>query len=440
MHTIYYIVAADGGFKLKYITVHPKGRLEGKITVQGSKNSALPIMAAALLNRGFTIIKNCPRITDVDCMALLLTDAGCNVFWQNDMLIIDAKNAAKTTVNKELAGKIRASILLMGAFLGRFGEGNMPLPGGCKIGKRPIDMHIEAMEKLGASCTIKDGCIDFSTLKMTGNRIAFRSVSVGATENALLASVLADGVTVIENAAVEPEVIEFCEALVNMGADIRGIGTKELVVTGVDEFFDSVYEVKPDRIVLGTYIGAVAIAGGNVEFDNCNINQAYGYIDAFYAMGIKCRNLEPLPQKRNGGILVSMQGRPKPVNCIKTEPHPGFPTDMQPIAMSVLSIAQGESMIIENVFENRLSIAQELRKMGADITVEGNKAIICGQERLRGETVAAGDLRASAALLVAAVAAQGDTIIKNIEYILRGYEDVCRDFLLMGADVTIGNG
>lgn len=436
MHTIYYI-AADGGFKLKYINVKPKGRLEGKITVQGSKNSALPVMAAALLNHGFTIIKNCPRITDVDCMALLLTDAGCNVFWQNDMLIIDAKNASNTEVRKELAGRIRASILLMGAFLGRFGEGSMPLPGGCRIGKRPIDMHIDAMESLGASCEIKDGEITFKASKLTGSRIIFNNVSVGATQNALLASILAEGVTIIENAAVEPEVVEFCEALANMGANIRGIGTKKLVITGVDELFDAVYEVKPDRIVLGTYIGAVTAAGGSVEFENCGINQTYGYIDAFYAMGVKCRVLETKPGKRTGGILISMDERPHAVNCIKTQPHPGFPTDMQPIAMAVLSIASGESLIIENIFENRLSIADELIKMGADITVAKNKAKICGVEGLKGTKTAAGDLRASAALLVAALAADGDTDIRNIEYILRGYEDVCRDFSLMGADITI---
>lgn len=424
---------------MKYINVNPKGRLEGKVTVQGSKNSALPIMAAALLNHGFTIIKNCPRITDVDCMALLLTDAGCNVFWQNDMLIIDAKDASRTKVRKELAGRIRASILLMGAFLGRFGEGIMPLPGGCQIGKRPIDMHVDAMQALGASCEIKDGEIKFQASHITGSRIVFNNVSVGATENALLAAILAEGVTIIENAAVEPEVVEFCEALVNMGANIRGIGTKKLVVTGVDELFDAVYEVKPDRIVLGTYIGAITAAGGSVEFDNCSINQAFGYIDAFYAMGIKCRVLDVPVHKRTGGIIISMDERPHPVNCIKTQPHPGFPTDMQPIAMAALSVANGESLIIENVFENRLSIAGELAKMGADITVDQNRAKIRGVERLRGMTVAGGDLRASAALLVAAFAADGNTSIRNVEYILRGYEDVCRDFSLMGADITIRN-
>lgn len=424
---------------MKYISVNPKGRLEGKVTVQGSKNSALPIMAAALLNHGFTIIKNCPRITDVDCMALLLTDAGCNVFWQNDMLIIDAKDASKTQVRKELAGRIRASILLMGAFMGRFKEGVMPLPGGCQIGRRPVDMHVAAMEALGAECEIKDEEIIFKASNVTGNRIAFSNVSVGATENALLAAVLAEGVTIIENAAVEPEVVEFCEALVNMGADIQGIGTKELSVIGVDELFDSVYEVKPDRIVLGTYIGAVAAAGGSVEFDNCGINQASGYIDAFCAMGIECRATAPPPYKRQGGMIVSMKERPAPVNCIKTQPHPGFPTDMQPIAMAVLSIASGESLIIENVFENRLSIAYELSKMGADITVDKNTARIRGVDRLTGTSVDGRDLRASAALLVAAVAAEGVSNIRNVEYILRGYEDVCRDFALMGADITIRN-
>lgn len=422
---------------MKRIIVHPKGKLKGRLMIQGSKNSALPVMAAALLNHGFTIIKNCPRITDVDCMALLLTDAGCNVFWQNDMLIIDAKDAYKTTVNPELAGKIRASVLLMGAVLGRFKEGRMPLPGGCRIGKRPIDMHIAAVEALGAVCVQKEEEITFSASRLTGGMIKFRSVSVGATENALLASVLADGVTVIENAAVEPEVTEFCEALANMGADIRGIGTKTLTVTGVDELFDSVYEVNPDRIVLGTYMGAVAVAGGEVEFTNCSMNMALGYLDVFCAMGMKCSALEADPQGKHKGMAVSMEHRPLPVNCIRTQPYPGFPTDMQPIAMAALSIASGDSVIVENVFENRLAIASELIGLGADITIEKNRALIHGVEQLNGGEARAGDLRAAAGLLVAAVSALRQTTIYNAEYILRGYEDVCRDFSLMGADIVL---
>ena len=424
---------------MKCIKVSPKGRLEGKLSVQGSKNAALPVMAAALLHDGFTIIKNCPRITDVDCMALLLTSVGCRVFWQGNMLVIDAKDAKPVGISEELAGRIRASILLMGAMLGRFGEGNMPLPGGCRIGKRPVDMHIKAMQRLGACCTTDDERISFTALKPSGAKIHFDKKSVGATQNAILGAVRAEGITVIENAAVEPEVCELCDALCNMGADIKGIGTHIITVTGVNELFDSVYEVKPDRIVLGTYMGAVAACGGDIVIDNCTPGMAHGFLDVMLAMGLECNVCdEKVLSGTRSGMHVIMKERPQPVNYIATSPYPGFPTDMQPIVMAVLSMASGESVIAENIFENRLAVAGQLNKMGADIVISNNSiARIKGMKQLKGAVMQAQDLRAAAGLLVAALAADLDSVICNAEYILRGYENISRDFALIGAEAVI---
>lgn len=427
---------------MKCIKVSPGGRLEGKLSVQGSKNSALPVMAAALLHDGFTIIKNCPRITDVDCMALLLTSAGCRVFWQNNMLVIDAKGAGPVKISEELAGRIRASILLMGAMFGRFGESDMPLPGGCRIGRRPIDMHIKAMQSLGADCRLEDGRISFTSAQPAAADIHFDKKSVGATQNAILAAVRAEGTTVITNAAVEPEVCELCLALCNMGADIKGIGTHIITVTGVSELFDSVYEIRPDRIVLGTYMGAVAACGGDVIIDNCTPYMAHGFLDVMTAIGVECNVYEETAASgRRIGMHIAMKERPHPVNYIATAPYPGFPTDMQPIVMAVLSTASGESHIEENIFENRLAVAKQLNRMGADIIICDNRlAEIKGVPKLRGASMQAQDLRAAAGLLVAALAAESESVICNAEYILRGYENISRDLALIGAEAVIEHG
>ncbi len=416
---------------LKGIKVVPCNRLCGEVTIQGSKNAALPVMAASLLHDGFTIIKNCPRITDVDYMALLLTDAGCRVFWQGDMLVIDAKNAQKTTVNDRLAGQLRASVLMLGALFGRFQEAVLPLPGGCNIGKRPVDMHIAAMEELGAKIHTKnDAVLEVCGTLKAGN-IHFRTKSVGATENALIASVRAEGVTVIENAAMEPEVTELCNALINMGADIAGVGTETLVVTGVKELFDSVYTVSADRIVLGTYMAAVASTGGKVHFNNCLPSCAVGYLDVLCAVGLQIE-----VDDAGKGMFVSMEHRPVAVNCIQTAPYPGFPTDMQPIVMAVLARADGTSLLYENIFEKRLSMVSELQKMGACVCVQEHCVVMKGIEKLEGACLEAKDLRQSAALLIAALGADKESYISSNSYILRGYEDITRDMQKMGADVS----
>lgn len=420
---------------MKSIVIHSKGRLEGSLKIQGSKNSALPIMAASVLNSGFTIIKNCPRIKDVDCMALLLTDIGCKVFWQNDMLIIDAKDVNKTVINQELSSMIRASVSLVGALLGRFGEVSANLPGGCKIGKRPIDLHLKMFEGLGASVFLREDEIKIHAAKLSGGNLKLSFPSVGATENALLCAVLADGITVIENAAMEPEVVELCNALINMGADISGAGTRTITINGVSELYDSVYEVLPDRIVLGTYMAATAMTKGNVEFTNCGITLTKGYLDVMCGMGLTnyMGMTEGVRPKQK--IRSKMESDIMAVNMLRTEPYPGFPTDMQPIVMSALCVANGKSIIEENIFENRFLLVDELKKMGADIVVEKNRARINGVSSLVGCEVKATDLRAGAALVNAGLIADGKTVIMDVDYILRGYEDIVRDYSLLGADI-----
>lgn len=410
--------------------ITPSGPLKGKIKIQGSKNAALPIMAAAALHDGFTIIKNCPRIKDVDNMALLLTDLGCRVFWQNQMLVIDAKDINKTVLNENISSKFRASILLLGAMVGRCNNVTVYTPGGCKIGARPIDLHIKAMTELGVLVDVKDNVLKAACDKLVAGNIIFSQKSVGATQNAILAAVFAKGKTVIKNASKEPEVKALIDALVIMGADIDITHFEDNIIeiNGVSQLYDSVVEVVPDRIVLGTYMGAVLLCGGTVLFENCDIKLTRGYLDILVGMGLK------VSEDENGGLLATADTRIQAIRLIKTGPYPEFPTDLQSVIMGLLSVAQGKSTLVEKVFENRLSMAKVLNDMGADIIVNNEYAYIRGVEKLRAVTAKTTDLRMAAALIIICLIATDESIIED-EYIFRGYEDIVGDLNKLGAKV-----
>lgn len=410
------------------IVINGGHHLDGQISIQGSKNSVLPIMAASILNGGLTIIGNCPRITDVLHMAELLQMVGCVVSFYKNILVIDSRDASVTEINSEFANKIRASIIFAGPLLGRFQNAQISMPGGCNIGPRPIDLHVSAFEKMNIDCTQTDEFVRFTAGKghVTGAQIHLKYPSVGATENILLAAVRAQGATDIYNAAIEPEICELCEFLKLMGADISGEGTTHISINGVSELNDVVYSINPDRIVAGTYICAAISAGGDITLNNCTLKETKGYLDILYGMGAKIHETE-------NGLNIVANKRQTAVNYIRTSPFPGFPTDMQPIVMAVLCRAMGNSVIEEKIFNNRLGLAKELRKMGACIVVDGSKAQITGVSLMHGAKVEASDLRAGAALVVAALGVEGESVINNAFYIERGYENICADLNILGA-------
>ena len=378
--------------------------LKGEISIQGSKNAVLPMMAAALLHRGVTVLTNVPVIRDVACMLDILESLGCRCCHKGDCLVMDARSVTGTSIPEEYVTAMRSSIVVLSALLGRMGEGSSCYPGGCLIGARPIDLHLMALRALGADIRERDGTIEASCRKnggLKGTEIHLSYPSVGATEQAILASVLADGVTIIHQAAREPEISQMCRFLNNMGAVICGMGTDHLMVQGVAGLHDSSFRVEGDRIVAGTY-GAAVVA---VEAD-----------------------------EKNRQIRICMGKRPLPL-LIKTEPYPGFPTDLQSPFMAFLATAQGTSYIEEQVFEGRFATAKILEQMGAVIRTEDQRAVIEGHYPLKGAAVNACDLRGGAALMVAALAAEGDTFIGECHHIERGYEDICRDMAALGAHI-----
>lgn len=403
-------------------------KLQGEISIQGSKNAVLPIMAASILNSGITVISNCPRISDVWDMIELLKDLGCVIKFEENTLIINSKDIYKTEIDSILAEKIRASVVLLGPLLARFGHAKMSRPGGCNIGSRPINFHLDAFKKMNAICDESDKKVYVESTKLTGANIFLPYPSVGATENIILAAVLADGTTEIHNVATEPEVIELCQFLIRMGAKILGIGSDVLIISGVKKLHDIEYRVRPDRIVMGTYMCACMSTGGKIVLRNCSIADGVGYIDVLCGMGaaIRCEN---------DSIMINSERRIQALNYIKTMPYPGFPTDMQSIVMSVLCKAEGTSVIKETIFNKRLELASQLNKMGASIEVLDNKAIITGVENIKGTTVTAKDLRGGAALVVAGLSAEGVTTVQETIYIKRGYADICSDLKKLGADI-----
>lgn len=409
-------------------SIHIKGNgpLEGEVYVQGSKNAVLPILAATILINGVCIIKNCPEISDVDCMLGLLRSLGCKADRDKEQLVIDTSAISESRLPGELVTCMRSSVMLLGPLLAVCKETAMNYPGGCVIGERPIDIHLQVLGKMGASFILEKDSVKGRAPNLKGTCITLRFPSVGATENGIMAAVLAEGTTVLRNCAKEPEIRQLCDFLNKAGAKIYGVGESELIIEGVKKLNPITYTIEPDRIVAGTYLLSVAATGGNAYIRNAPFEEMMAVIDVTRRLGCEVT-------RTTGGILVKRVGRLMPVPYIETMVHPGFPTDLQSVLIVTLAVAEGESIVEESIFSDRFKIVGELNRMGANITVNGNRVYIRGVKQLYGSDVAAADLRGGAALVLAGIMARGDTIVRNCHYIKRGYEDICRDYRMLGA-------
>ena len=403
------------------------GPLNGEITIFGAKNAALPLMCAGLLTAGTLRLKNVPMLADVKTTQKLLQGMGARVLTDNiHEFEINGGTVSNTCAPYDLVRTMRASILVLGPTLARFGEAQVSLPGGCAIGSRPVDQHLKGLEAMGAEITIEHGYVK-ARGKLKGARVLMDMVTVGGTENLLMAATLAEGTTVLENCAVEPEVVDLAECLVKMGAKISGIGTPVMTVEGVKELHGAEHSVVPDRIEAGTFLCAVAMAGGKVRLNHAAPHTMGAVLDKLREAGAQIST-------GDDWIGIDMPGRPKAV-VIKTAPHPGFPTDMQAQFMAMNAVAEGSATVTENIFENRFMHVPELNRMGADIEAEGNTAIVRGVAKLSGASVMATDLRASASLVIAGLVADGETIVDRIYHLDRGYEHIETKLRGVGANI-----
>ncbi len=390
-------------------------RLSGRVAVSGAKNSALKVLAASLLAPGAHRFHRIPRILDVETMVMVLEELGARVEW-GEPLVVDTAGVSRIEAPYELVQRMRASILVLGPLLARFGRARVAMPGGCNLGPRRLDLHFKGLAALGAEVRVARGYIEARAVRLRGAHIVLDYPSVGATENLLMASVLAEGETVIENAAREPEVVDLASYLARMGARVEGAGTGFIRVEGVERLLPGEHAVIPDRIEAGTYALAAAATGGEVLLDRC----VPGHLGIFLAkLEESGAEVEVLP----GGVRVRGPDRPLPTD-IATLPYPGFPTDLMPPFVAYLARARGMSIVTENVFENRFAFVEELARMGASVRTEGHHALVTGVEVLTGAPVRAPDIRAGAALVVAALAAEGETLISGMEHVDRGYEDL----------------
>jgi len=404
-------------------------KLEGIVKISGSKNSALPIIAATILNAGKTTLYNVPNIQDTQMMYKILETLGAKIEKKNGKIKIDTSKIEKFEIPPELMHKMRSSVILAGALIGRYQKATFSYPGGCDIGSRPIDLHLKSFEKLGIQVNQNHGNIECNAEKIKGEKIDLDFPSVGATENAILASILAEGTTIITNAAREPEIIDLQNFLNKMGAKIVGAGTDEIQIEGVKKLKDISYNIMPDRIETGSFLCFAAATKGNIILENANATHITPIIS-------KLEEAECKIETSKNKIKIIAPKKLKAID-IKTMPYPGFPTDMQSVFASMLTIAKGTSIIVENIFENRYKYTQELNKMGAKITVEGKSAIIRGTRKLYGADVKATDLRGGAALVLAGLIAKGKTQVDDIEYILRGYEKLDYKLQNLGANINV---
>jgi UDP-N-acetylglucosamine 1-carboxyvinyltransferase len=402
-------------------------RLSGSIRVAGAKNSALKIMAASLLSEGRTVIENVPRIQDCRTMMDVLQHLGATVEADGDVVSIDTRGVDSVETPYELVRRMRASILVLGPLLARRGRARVAMPGGCNIGSRTIDLHVKGLERMGAAFTSEHGFLEGRADRLRGAVISLDFPSVGATENLLMAAVAAHGTTVIENAAREPELVDLADFLAGMGAQIRGAGTTTIEIDGTDGFAPARHRVIPDRIEAGTFAMAACVTGGEVLLEGARGD----HLDLVLAK-LSEAGADIIATPR--GVGVALDGRPRAVDFV-TLPYPGFPTDLQPPLMALLSVADGTSIATENVFESRFMFVDELTRMGADLRTEGHHAVIRGVPRLSAAPVRALDLRAGAAMALAALAADGTTEIADADHIDRGYEGFEEKLRSLGADV-----
>ena len=415
----------------KYV-IHGGTPLKGEIEISGAKNAAVAMIPAALLVEGVCRIENMPHISDTDMLLTIISELGAKVrFIRNSTVEIDCTNVSFHDAPFDLMRKIRASYYLIGAMLGRFGVSKTTMPGGCNFGERPIDQHIKGMEALGADVEVEHGFVYASARdgRLHGSKVFLDKVSVGATMNIILAAVLASGKTTIENAAREPHIVDLANFLNSMGADVRGAGTDTVKVYGVEKLHGGSYAVIPDQIEAGTYMVAAAATHGEVLVKNIIPKHLECIAD-------KLRETGTIVQMYEDSVLVRNTGNLRKTN-IKTMPYPGFPTDMQPQMAALLAQADGTSVITEGIYDNRFKYAQEMRKMGADIRVDGKVCVIQGRKRLTGAPVLACDLRAGAAMVIAALCAEGESVIEDVHFIERGYEDFVNKLQHLGADIHI---
>lgn len=409
------------------IEVEGMHRLHGEVQIQGSKNSVLPILSACVLNEGENILHGCPKIKDVSSMLEALESAGAKTAWEGNTLRIDT-SVMEPEPFIEKAGCMRSSVMLLGSFLGRFGKATIGYPGGCCIGKRPIDLHEQTLSAMGTVFCEEEAYLEARCSGLEGCDLYLPYPSVGVTENILLAAAKASGMTCVYGAAKEPEIVELCNFLVAMGVRISGIGTEKLCIMGgkLNNYVE--YTICPDRIVAGTYLLAAAAAGGEVVLKGMPLEHMRSTIQMVGKLGAELR-------RDRYDVKIQMKSRPQPVKYICTAPYPGFPTDLQSPLLAALCMSEGASCIEERVFENRFLIVDELRKMGANVCVTGQTARISPVEFLRGAELEAKDLRGGAALVIGALGAQGVSMINHADVIFRGYEDIGDDLSSLGANI-----
>ncbi|MEJ5361616.1 MAG: UDP-N-acetylglucosamine 1-carboxyvinyltransferase [Spirochaetota bacterium] len=404
-------------------------KLNGSVTISGAKNAALPIIVASLLAEGTTVLHNVPNLKDIQTILKVIECLGASYEFdtQHNTLKIHVNSLKNAEVPYDLVKTMRASIYVMGPLLARCGEADVSMPGGCAIGERPVDIHLSGFEALGSSITIEHGYIKARVQKLQGNRFIMRKVSVGATANIMMAAVLADGQTILENCAMEPDVVDLGNFLIKMGAKIQGLGTERIIINGVKKLKPVTYSIIPDRIEAGTFLIAGAITRSNITINNVIPEHFKACIDVLSEMGFVISG---------GDSSVTIEPSKKlQGSMIRTLPYPGFPTDLQAPIMSLMCTIPGISVIIETIFENRYTHVGELRRMGADIEIEGNVAVVKGGKQLQAAPVLMSDLRAGASLVLAALAAKGKTEIRRIYHTDRGYENFEQKLQSLGADI-----
>lgn len=415
---------------MSYIEINGGIPLRGEIKIQGSKNAVLPIMAASILNKGNVVINGCPYIEDVENMIRLLKESGCKVSRNKEKLIIDATEIESGHLEERYAGTMRSSVFFIGAMLGRAGYIKIAYPGGCSIGKRPINIHLDALRKMNVEIIEQQDGIICQGKNIRGAEITLPFPSVGATENVIMTAVMAEGDTMLRNPAKEPEIRELCCFLRKMGAVIRQMKDGAIYIKGKVPLHDTEYKVVSDRIVAGTYLAALAGTGGTGILEADCGNSMGSTLEVLKQAGCRVSFDEFY-------VWIAAPERLQRVPLIETKPYPGFPTDMQSQITAVLSIAKGTSTMVESIFESRYEYINELRKLGADITVDGRKAVINGVSRLKGGRLIAKELRGGAALVLAGLTAEGNTRVENVCYIERGYEDICGNLAKLGASIRL---
>ena len=414
---------------MNYLKVTGGQRLRGELTVQGAKNSVLPILAATLLNAGESVIHHCPKLHDVDASIRILKHLGCDTSWEGDILTVHTRSMTCGEVPDAMMREMRSSVIFLGAILARCGHAVLSYPGGCELGPRPIDLHLAALRAMGTEITEKGGYLHCSAHHLKGCEITLSIPSVGATENVILAACGAEGTTVLYNAAREPEIVDLQAFLCACGADVHGAGSSTVVIRGKQPLHDCEHTVISDRIVAATYLAAAAATGGDILLRQVDYRHLSTVTAALKEAGCTVRSHMNWVQLQSDGDL-------RAIRPVRTAPYPGFPTDAQAILMATLLKAHGTTVFIENIFENRYRHVDELTRMGAHIRTEGRVAVVCGVPALHGARVRATDLRGGAALAVAALCAEGESRISELHHIDRGYADLAGDLSRLGAKIT----